>query len=462
MNPVTIESLDYEGRGVAHVDGKAIFIEGALPGELVTYSSFRSKPKFEKACVESVFRESSQRVTPGCPHFGVCGGCSMQHLDATAQVAAKQRVLEDAFWHLARLRPETMLSPIIGPVWGYRRRARLTVRKVEKKGVVLVGFHEKRRSYVAVMDSCAVLPAPISDLLLKMRELVGSLSIPDRVPQIEVAVGEGQPRADAPPPVGGSEPGLRARGASVSGDTPTALVLRILEPLSLDDEVLVREFADRHGVVIYLQASGPESATLFHPPDAPPPAYHLPEFGVTLRFRPTDFTQVNHDVNRVLVRRALGMLAIQPGERVADMFCGLGNFTLPLARMGASVVGVEGSAPLVARAKENAVFNGLAGQIEYHVANLFTVTPESLAAWGSFDKMLIDPPRDGAMELVKSLAGPGEVGPSRIVYVACSPSTLARDAGVLVHEKGYRLVAAGVANMFPHTSHVESIALFER
>ncbi len=243
---------------------------------------------------------------------------------------------------------------------------------------------------------------------------------------------------------------------------PTVLVLRILEPLTAQDEATIRAFADRHGVTIYLQAGGPDTATLFHPPAAPPPAYHLPEFGVTLRFRPTDFTQVNHDVNRVLVRRALGLLDIQPGERVADMFCGLGNFTLPLARRGASVVGVEGSAGLVERARENAVFNGLERQIEYHVANLFAVTPESLAAWGRFDKMLIDPPRDGAIELVKSLGGPGQDAPARIVYVACSPSTLARDAAVLVHEKGYRLLAAGIANMFPHTSHVESIALFER
>ena len=434
MNPVTIESLDYEGHGVAHVDGKAIFIDGALPGERVTYVAYRRKPKFESASVASILKASSQRVTPGCPHFGVCGGCSMQHLDATAQVAAKQRVLEDAFWHIGRLRPETILSPIIGPAWGYRRRARLTVRKVEKKGRVLVGFHEKRRSYVAEMDSCAVLPAPISDLLVKMGELVAALSIPDRVPQIEVA----------------------------AGDMPTALVLRILETPSPDDERRLREFADRHGVTLYLQASGPESATLFHPPDAPLPIYHLPEFAVSLRFRPTDFTQVNHDVNRILVRRALGLLDIRPDERVADMFCGLGNFTLPLARRGAYVVGIEGSAPLLERAKENAVFNGLAERIEYHVANLFKVTSESLAAWGSFDKMLIDPPRDGAMELVKSLGGPGEAAPSRIVYVSCSPATLARDAGVLVHEKGYRLAAAGVANMFPHTSHVESIALFER
>ena len=434
MNIATIESLDHEGRGVAHVDGKAIFIEGALPGERVAYTSFRRKPSFENARADAILKASSQRVAPRCPHFGVCGGCSMQHLNAAAQAAAKQRVLEDAFWHIARLKPETILPPIVGPSWGYRRRARLTVRKVEKKGGVLVGFHEKRSSYVAVMDSCAVLPAPISALLPKLRELVAALSIPDRLPQIEVA----------------------------AGDTPTALVFRILEPLTPADEEKLRAFADRHGVHVYLQTGGPDTAALFHPADGGQPAYRLPDFDVTLRFRPTDFTQVNHDVNRVLVRRALGLLDVRPGEKVADMFCGLGNFTLPLARVGGRVVGVEGSAPLIARARENAVANGLAERIEYHVANLFEVTPEQLAGWGRFDKMLIDPPREGAVELVKSLGEDASAPPSRIVYVSCNPATLARDAAVLVHEKGYRLVSAGIANMFPHTSHVESIALFER
>lgn len=431
MNIAEIESLDQEGRGVAHVAGKVIFIEGALPGERATYTAFRRKPKFENACADAILKASNQRVPPGCPHFGICGGCSMQHLDPLGQVAAKQRVLEDAFWHLARLKPETVLPPIIGPTWGYRRRARLTVRLVAKKGGVLVGFHEKRSSFVAVMDSCAVLPAPISALLPHLRELVGALSIADRLPQIEVA----------------------------AGDTPTALVLRILDPLTPADEDKLRVFADRHGVHLWLQTGGPDTAMPFHPADAEWPAYHLPDFGVTLRFRPTDFTQVNHDMNRVLVRRAMGLLAPQPGEKIADMFCGLGNFTLPLARLGAQVVGVEGSAPLIVRAHENARLNGLDGRIEYHVANLFEVTPEQLAGWGRFDKMLIDPPREGAMELAKSL---GEDAPARIVYVSCNPATLARDAGLLVHEKGYRLAAAGIANMFPHTSHVESIALFER
>lgn len=431
MKIAEIESLDHEGRGVAHVDGKVVFIDGALPGERVSYTSFRSKSKYENARADTILKPSSQRVTPACPHFGVCGGCSMQHLDIGAQAAAKQRVLEDAFWHIARLRPESILPPIIGPGWGYRRRARLTVRKVVKKGGVLVGFHEKRSSYVADMSSCAVLPAPISALLPKLRKLVDALSIAERLPQIEVAAGDG----------------------------PTVLVLRILEPLTPRDEDLLRAFADEHGVTLWLQPGGPDTAALFHPVGAPQPFYRLPDFDVTLRFRPTDFTQVNHDVNRVLVRKALGLLDVRPGENIADMFCGLGNFTLPLARMGAHVVGVEGSAALVARARENALLNGLEGYIEYHVANLFEVSPERFSAWGRFDKMLVDPPREGAVELAKSL---DETAPSRIVYVSCNPATLARDAAILVHEKGFRLVAAGIANMFPHTSHVESIALFVR
>ncbi len=431
MNIADIESLDHEGRGVAHVDGKAIFIEGALPGERVSYTAFRRKPTFENAAPTRFSRPRASALPRDCPHFGVCGGCSMQHLDPFAQAAAKQCILEDAFWHIARLRPESILPPIVGPSWGYRRRARLTVRLVPKKGGVLVGFHEKRSSYVAVMDSCAILPPAISALLPELKRLIASLSIPDRLPQIEVA----------------------------AGDTPAALVFRILEPLTLADEDLLRRFTDHHGVHVWLQTGGPDTATLFHPADGGWPAYRLPDFDVTLRFRPTDFTQVNHDVNRVLVRRALGLLQVRPGERIADMFCGLGNFTLPLARQGAHVVGVEGSAPLIARAKENAAFNGLAERIDYHVANLFAVTPEQLAGWGSFDKMLIDPPREGAVELVKSF---GEDAPSRIVYVSCNPATLARDAAVLVHEKNYHLRVAGIANMFPQTSHVESIALFER
>lgn len=425
-----IESLDHEARGIARQDGKTIFVDGALPGEKVEYASFRRKPKYELAHLVKVEHASTARVTPRCPHYGVCGGCAMQHMDPSAQVAAKQRVLEDSLWHIGRQRPQTMLPPIHAVPWGYRHRARLGVRKIPSKGV-LIGFHEWRSSYIADLRSCDILPPHVSALIEPLRTLVDRLSIGDRLPQIELAVGE----------------------------ECTALVLRVLAPLSKADEALLRTFADTHGIVFYLQPKGPDSAYRFYPLPGPKLAYDLPEFDVSLEFRPTDFTQVNHAVNRVLVRRALRLLDPQPGERIADMFCGLGNFTLPIARSGAQVVGIEGSPALVERGRQSARSNGLGDRIEFGVANLFECTPESLARLGRFDKMLIDPPREGAVELVKAL---GEDAPSRLVYVSCNPATLARDAAVLVTLKGYRFVAAGAVNMFPHTAHVESIAVFER
>lgn len=431
MPEAVIESLDHEGRGVTHVEGKTIFVDGALPLERVEYSSYRKKPSYELADANRILAPSALRVTPRCRHFGICGGCSMQHLDLSGQAATKQRVLEDALWHIGRIRPEVVYPAIVGPAWGYRSRARLSVRLVRKKGGALVGFHERRSSFVADMDSCEVLPARISTLLPQLRKLVDALSIADRLPQIEVAI----------------------------GDAVTVLVLRILLPLAPNDETLLRAFADDHGVQLWLQAGGPETASPFHPAEAPLLAYGLPEFDLTLHFRPTDFTQVNHGINRVLVRRAISLLDPQPGERIGDMFCGLGNFTLPIARRGAQVQGVEGSRALVDRARENAELNGLAKLAGFSVANLFEAAAESLAQLGRLDKLLVDPPREGATALVKAL---GEEAPRRIVYVSCSPATLARDAAVLVHEKGYRLCGAGIANMFPQTSHVESIALFEK
>lgn len=431
MATALVESLDHDGRGVAHVDGKAIFIEGGLPGELVEYSSYRRKPKYENANVVAVLRGSSQRVAAACPHFGHCGGCSMQHLDPAAQTAAKQRVLEDALWHIARLKPGEIYPPISGTPWAYRFRARLSVRFVPRKGGVLVGFHERHSSYVAVMDSCLVLPPAVSALISPLKQLVGAMSRPDRIPQVEVAVG---------------------------GST-TALVLRHLEPLTEQDHERLRRFAESHRIDLYLQPGGVDSVRLLHPQDAKMLSYGLPDFGLEMDFHPTEFTQVNHALNRVLVRRAMALLAPNAGERIGDLFCGLGNFTLPIARHGAHVIGVEGSAPLVARASANARRNGLAQQCEFAVANLFEATPESIAALGTLDKLLIDPPREGAIAVAQALPGPG--GPRRIVYVSCNPATLARDAAVLVHEKGYRLVGAGVANMFPQTSHMESIARFD-
>lgn len=431
MPEAVIESLDHEGKGIARHEGKTIFVEGALPHERVLFSSYRRKPNYELATASRILAASALRVQPRCPHFGICGGCSMQHLDQSGQAAVKQRVLEDAFWHIARLRPEVIYPAIYGQAWGYRSRARLSVRLVPKKGGVLVGFHEKRSSYIADMDSCSVLPPSVSALLIPLRQLAGKLSIADRLPQIEVAV----------------------------GDAVTVLVLRILHALTPNDESLLRDFADAHRVQLWLQPGGPETARPFHPVEAPSLSYSLPDFGLNMQFRPNEFTQVNNGINRMLLRRAMHLLQPQRGESIGDLFCGLGNFTLPIACSGAVVLGIEGSQALVRRAEENAVLNGLAGQTSFAVANLFEATPEMLAGWGQLDKWLVDPPREGAIELVKAIA---EEGPRRIVYVSCNPATLARDAAVLVHEKSYRLCGAGIANMFPQTSHVESIALFER
>jgi 23S rRNA (uracil1939-C5)-methyltransferase len=433
MSALVIESLDHEGHGVARAGGKVVFVDGALPGEEVLCRTRRRKPSFDVAEAERVLRASPHRVQPRCPHFGKCGGCSLQHLDPAAQVAAKQRILEDSLWHIGRVRPEAMLRAVYGQPWEYRHRARLSVRYVAKKGGTLVGFHEKRSSYVAEMRSCAVMPRRISELIVPLRELVDRLSIRERLPQIEVACGE---RVDV-------------------------LVLRVLEPPSEADRALLREFAERHGVQLWLQPGGPDSAAPFHPPQAPALDYSLPESGVTLPFRPTEFTQVNLPLNRILVRRALQLLRPRAGERVADFFSGLGNFALPIARSGASVVGYEGSVALLDRAEANARHNGLEAALSFVVADLFQVTPGWIEGQGFFDKWLVDPPRDGAVELVKSLPE-GEGAPRRVVYVSCNPATLARDAGILVHVKGYRFAAAGVLNMFPHTSHVESVALFER
>jgi 23S rRNA (uracil1939-C5)-methyltransferase len=365
----------------------------------------------------------------------------MQHLEPAAQSAAKQRVLEDALWHLGRLRADSLYAPITGSPWGYRYRARLSVRHVPKHGGTLVGFHEKRSTFIADMDSCEVMPAEISALLRPLRRLVDGLSCFDRMPQFEVSIGES------------------------GGKVQRVLVVRHLVAFTSADLEALRRFADVHGIVLYLQASGPDSATLFHPADAPPLAYELTDFGVRIGFSPTDFTQVNLGVNRMLVRRTMALLEPQGGDRIADMFCGLGNFTLPLARLGADTVGIEGSRNLIERARANAADNALAERCDFLVANLFEATADSLAAWGEFTKMLIDPPREGAAALVKALAelaSRGAACPRRIVYVSCNPATLARDAAILVHEGGYALRGAGIANMFPQTSHVESIALFEQ
>lgn len=436
-----IESLDLEAQGVAHsAEGKVVFVEGALPGERVQAQTQRRKNKWEQATLTVLGRESSQRVRPLCPHFGLhagaCGGCKMQHLHPAAQVAVKQRTLEDNLWHMAKVKPERVLRPIEGPSWGYRFRARLSVRYVAKKGTVLVGFHERKSRYIADMRSCQVLPPRMSSLLMPLRELVMAMDARESVPQIELAI----------------------------GDAVLALVLRHLEPLSEADRARLREFATSREVQWWLQPKGPDSV---HRLDEKGQelAYDLPEFGLTMPFKPTDFTQVNPQINRLLVHHAVRLLDVQPDERVIDWFCGLGNFTLPLARQAREVLGIEGSETLVERARQNARRNGL--QAGFAARDLFEMTPQALADDGMSQKWLVDPPREGAFALVKALSDLVQSGatwrpPARIVYVSCSPATLARDAGLLVHQAGYRCTAAGVVNMFPHTAHVESIAVFER
>ena len=424
-----IESIDHEGRGVAHVDGKAVFVEGALPGEEIIHSSYKKKPRVEYANISKMIRESPFRAEPKCVNFGTCGGCSMQHFQASAQVAAKQRILEDALWHIGRVRPGLILPAIHGPYWHYRRRARLSVKYVEKKGRVLVGFNERKTRYVTDMESCEVLTEKISGLIPRLKEMIGNLSVKSRLPQIEVASSEGK----------------------------DVLVFRILDRLTVDDEAIIRAFSEAHDVHVHLQPGGIDSIHPFHPESAGELYYALPEFGIKMPFRPMDFTQVNFSINRVLVRRAVHLLSPSADERIADLFCGLGNFTLALARHCKEVVGIEGSASLVQRAKENAERNNISNA-NFLDVDLFEMNESKLESLGHFDKMLLDPPRAGAFEFVQAL---GKNRPSRIVYVSCDPATLARDAGILVDSKGYELKSAGVINMFPHTSHVESIALFE-
>lgn len=456
MTPtLEIASLDMEARGVGHLPnedgspGKVIFVEGALPGELVRFTSYRRKPKWEAAELTELLRSSALRTSPKCHYFGICGGCAMQHLHPSAQVAIKQRVLEDNLFHIGRVRPHHVLRPIHGPDWGYRYRARLSVRFVEKKGGVLIGFHERRSSFIADMRTCEILPPKVSAMLQPMRGLIGSLSIRDRLPQIELAVGEREAEFKF----------------EYQDEQVIVLVLRIMAPLSNEDEHLLKAFADQWGIEWWLQTKGPDTAMPWYP-QKHPLQYRLPEFGVIMPFKPTDFTQVNHQINSVLVSRALRLLQVQPTDRVADLFCGLGNFTLPLATQAREVLGIEGSSALTERAVSNAKLNGLDQKTFFSSRNLFEFTLDDLRALGKFDRMLIDPPREGAMEVCKAIAEAKEqapdVQPARIVYVSCNPATLARDAGMLVNVGGYQLSQAGVVNMFPHTAHVESIAVFDR
>jgi 23S rRNA (uracil1939-C5)-methyltransferase len=426
-----VESLNHEGDGVAHIDGKAVFIHGALPGDEVRFRYHNKKKNYDTGVVQEVLTPGPARVEPRCPHFNVCGGCSLQHLSSSGQIQAKQRILLDNLARIGKVTPGAVLPPLTGSAWGYRRKARLGVRLVPKKGGVLVGFREKRSSFITDLDRCDTLDPRIGQLLPALRALVSGLSCADRVPQIEVAI----------------------------GDAAIALVFRHLQPLTNDDQARLRAFGRDHGMQIHLQPGGPDTVHPLDPETPAPLTYRLPEFTVELHFGPTDFVQVNAEMNQRVVSAALALLDPGLGDDVLDLFCGLGNFTLPLARRARSVLGIEADDLLLDKARENAMRNGISN-VEFTPANLYDEAELAALPWArNFDLWLLDPPRTGAIEVVKSVP---EHGPRRIVYVSCYPATLARDSEVLVHAKGYRLVSAGVMDMFPQTTHVESIALFEK
>jgi 23S rRNA (uracil1939-C5)-methyltransferase len=426
-----VESIDYEGHGVAHLNGKAVFIDGALPGETVVFRYHNKKKTHDTGRVVEVLHASPDRVTPRCAHYGVCGGCSLQHLRPAAQLKAKQQVLRDALARIGKVQPDDWLPPLEGQPWGYRRRARLGVKLVPKKGGVLVGFREKRSAFITPLTFCEVLDANVAQRLPDLKTLVEGLSCADRLPQIEVA----------------------------AGDNAIALVFRHLVPLTADDHAALTAFGRRHTMQIWLQPGGPDSIAPLWPAQPEALVYRLPDEGVEFEFAATDFIQVNADLNRRMVRQALALLDLQSTESVLDLFCGLGNFSLPLARHACKVLGIEGDARLIHKARSNAARNAIAN-VEFIAADLHAETGAD--PWGDahFDKWLLDPPRTGAIEVIRRLV-PDRL-PARIVYVSCNPATLARDAQLLVHVKGYRLTYAGAMDMFPQTSHVEAMAVFDR
>ncbi len=424
-----ITGMSHDGRGVAHVDGATVFIEGALLGEEVTFNYVDKRKGVLVGQVSEVHRASPDRVEPKCAVFGLCGGCELQHMDPLKQIEMKQETLLENFARLGKVEPVEVLPPLTGPHWGYRRKARMGVKDVAAKGRVLIGFREKRAPYIVNMLRCEVLHPSVGEHLEELSALIGTLEASNRIAQLEVAV----------------------------DDEQTALVFRNLEALCDEDKEKLIAFAKEHDLRFFLQPGGPDSVEPLWP-EAIQLSYALPEFDVRFNFTPTGFTQVNTDINRKMVPYAIELLEVKEDERVLDLFCGIGNFTLPLARRAKEVVGVEGLDILVQRAKENAELNGIEN-VEFHVADLAKEV-ERLPWWSQgFDKVLLDPARDGAMEAIPHIA---KLGVKRIVYVSCNPATLARDAGLLVNEYGYTMEKAGVMDMFPHTAHVESIALFTK
>ncbi len=424
-----IEDLAHDGRGIARIDGKAVFIHDALPGETVEFRYTGRHSQYDEGRLLRLLETSPDRVEPGCAHFGVCGGCGLQHLAAGRQIDYKQDWLLSNLDRIAHVKPDTILPPLIGQYWGYRHKARLGVKYVAKKGRVLVGFREREKPFVADLTHCEVLHSRVGGLLAPLGKLIGGLSIAQRLPQIEVAV----------------------------GDEAVALSFRVLATPTLADLECLRSFGQRHAIQIWLQPEGPASSHALWPEDARL-SYRLPEYDLELCFLPYHFTQVNNGLNRLMVSQALELLDPQPHERILDLFCGLGNFTLALARRATQVVGVEGDGSLVEWAQTNARHNGV-GNANFQVADLSREVTGQAWYRQPYDQVLLDPPRSGALAMIAPLAA---LAPRRMVYVSCHPATLARDAAVLVHQHGYRLTRAGVMDMFPHTAHVESIAVFER
>jgi 23S rRNA (uracil1939-C5)-methyltransferase len=426
-----VSALSHEGRGIAHVQGKTTFVHGALAGERVRLRYIKRHRQWDEGRLLEVLRPVPERIEPGCIHFGVCGGCALQHMTSQQQLTFKQSVVREKLRHMGGVEPGTWLAPLTGPVWGYRRKARLAVKYVAGKGDrVLVGFREAHSIFVADLASCRVLDSRIGERIPQLAEMIRCLSIFDRVPQIEVA----------------------------AGDEAVGLVFRNLAPFAAEDYRLLSAFAQQYGFYVYEQPGNEASVRAIWPPAAPELSYALPEQAVSLTFQPTDFTQVNAAVNNALVERALGLLALRPQDRVLDLYCGLGNFALPIARRVAAVKGLEGADALVERARENAARNAITNAI-FQRADLTRGIGEWPWLRAGISRVLLDPPRSGAAEVLADIAA---LGAERIVYISCGPSTLARDAGRLVHEHGYRLEAAGVMDMFPHTAHVECIALFVR
>jgi 23S rRNA (uracil1939-C5)-methyltransferase len=424
-----IVDLAHDGRGVARLDGKAVFVDGALPNERVRLRVIKRRRHMDEAGLVEVLVASADRVVPRCAHFGVCGGCSLQHLSAAAQLAAKQRQLLENLQRIGNVQPERVLEPLRGPEWGYRRRARLGVKYVHKKGRVLAGFREREKPYIADIRRCEILPAGLATLPQELAALTETLTIRENIPQVEVA----------------------------AGDAATALVFRVLAPPDATDLEKIANFGAARDLQIFLQTGGLDTVRPVRA-DYPPLDYAVDHGQVVIEFGPVDFIQVNRDVNASMVAAALDLLRCEPGDSVLDLFCGLGNFTLPLARRARRVLGVEGDASLLSKARANAARNGI-GNAQFTMENLFE--PATFGTWSNepYDRVLLDPPRAGAAELLTRM---GRWRPRRVVYISCHPGSLARDAGVLVADQGFTLMAAGVMDMFPHTTHVESIAVFER